>query len=90
MNGDGAGTDSSSLHKEVLATMPTDLQPIRDVSDLRRGERLDIHQFGFPTYSGIVVATMPLFQVVWIRDPRTGERKMLSAYDCRLRRPRHP
>ncbi len=60
------------------------------LSDLRRGERLDIHQVGFPTYSGIVVATMPMFQVVWIRDPRTGARKMLSAHDCRLRRPWRP
>lgn len=69
--------------------MPTDLRPIRDVSDLRRGECLDIHQFGFPTYSAVVVATMPKFQVVWIRNPKTGERKMLSAHDCQLRRPHH-
>lgn len=60
------------------------------LSEPRRGERLDIHQFGFPTYSGIVVATMPMSQIVWIRDPRTGERKTLSAYDCRLRRPWRP
>lgn len=67
--------------------MLTDLRPVRDVSTLHRGDRLDIHQFGFPTYSGVVVATLPRFNVVWIRDTSTGERRMLCAEDCQLRRP---
>jgi hypothetical protein len=67
--------------------MPTDLRPVRDVSTLQRGDRLDVHRFGFPTYSGTVVATLPRFNVVWIRDTRTGERQMLCADDCQLRHP---
>ncbi|MHC5560949.1 hypothetical protein [Kocuria sp. U4B] len=67
--------------------MPADLRPIHDVSTLQRGDHLEIHQFGFPSYSGIVVATMPKLKVVWIKDTRTGERKMLCADDHQLRRP---
>ncbi|MEX5301350.1 hypothetical protein [Kocuria sabuli] len=70
--------------------MLTDLRPVRDVSTLHCGDHLDIHRFGFPTYSGTVLATMPRLNVVWIRDIRTGERQMLCADDCQLRRPRHP
>jgi hypothetical protein len=68
--------------------MLTDLRPVRDVSTLQRGDHLDVHRFGFPTYSGTVLATMPRLNVVWIRDTVTGERRMLCADDCRLRRSR--
>jgi hypothetical protein len=70
--------------------VPADLQPIRDVSTLQRGDHLDIHRFGYPTYSGTVVATMPKFKVVWVRATTTGERIMLCADDCQLRRLLHP
>lgn len=65
--------------------MPADLHPIRDVSTLHPGDHLDIHQFGYPAYSGTVVATMPKFKVVWIRATTTGERRMLCADDYQLR-----
>ncbi|MFW3385154.1 UNVERIFIED_CONTAM: hypothetical protein RF648_04040 [Kocuria sp. CPCC 205274] len=70
--------------------MPADLHPVRDVSTLQRGDRLDVHQFGFPAYHGVVVATMPQFKVVWIRATATGERRMLCADDYQLRRLQRP
>lgn len=69
--------------------MPDDLHPIRDVSTLQRGDHLNIHRFGYPTYSGTVVATMPELKVVWIRATITEERKMPCADDY-LFRPLEP
>ena len=68
--------------------MATDLRPIHDVSTLQRGDRLDVHQFGYPTYSGTVLATMPKFKVVWIQHCTPGDRRMLCVEDCQLRHPR--
>lgn len=66
--------------------MLNDLRPVRDVSVLRRGELLEVHRFGFPAYSGTILATMPKLNIVWIRTTDTGERKMLCADECQMRR----
>lgn len=70
--------------------MPADLHPLSDVSTLQRGDRLEVRRFGFPAYTGIVLATMPELKVVWIRATATGERRMLCADDYQLRRAQCP
>ncbi|MFC4905549.1 hypothetical protein [Kocuria oceani] len=45
---------------------------------LRKGETVEVHSPGYPPYCGHVEESMPSLNVVWIRELRTGERKMLS------------
>jgi hypothetical protein len=51
---------------------------------LRPGDRLEIRSPGYPAYTGLVEDSMPLLDVVWIRDLITGERKMLSTAEHRM------
>ncbi|MCG2621972.1 hypothetical protein LVY72_08585 [Arthrobacter sp. I2-34] len=45
---------------------------------LRQGDHVDIHSNGNFRCSGYVEDLMPQLRIVWIRDLRTGERKMLA------------
>lgn len=55
--------------------------PAQDTSIPRPGDPIDIHVPGGPRYSGFVEDCVPHLNVVWIRDVRTGERKMLCTDD---------
>jgi hypothetical protein len=46
---------------------------------LQRGQSVEVHSKGYPPYVGLVEESMPGLNVVWIRNPRTGERRMLLA-----------
>jgi hypothetical protein len=47
------------------------------IVQLRQGDRVKIQSPGYPPYHGLVEDSMPALDVVWIRELRTGERKML-------------
>ncbi|MEZ2391824.1 hypothetical protein AB6813_20220 [bacterium RCC_150] len=53
-----------------------------DTAALRPGDHVAIHGNGPVTYCGYVEETMPQFNIVWIREKRTGERKILFTDEC--------
>lgn len=57
--------------------MSTAPRPIRDLSELQPGDSVDVYSDKNRHYSGLVEETMPEFNVVWIRNSRTGERKIV-------------
>ncbi|MCG2623060.1 hypothetical protein LVY72_14245 [Arthrobacter sp. I2-34] len=55
-----------------------------DSAALQHGDRVDVHGNGYIYCSGYVEDTLPQFNVVWVRDLRTGERRMLFTNECRI------
>ncbi|GLB68761.1 hypothetical protein [Arthrobacter mangrovi] len=53
-----------------------------DSAVLRPGDRIDVHRSGYVPRSGYVEDTMPQLNIVWIREVRTGERRMISTDEC--------
>ena len=53
---------------------------------LLHGDLIEVEENGGTSYSGYVEDTLPQIDIVWIRDLRTGERRMLSTEDCRIYR----
>ena len=53
---------------------------------LRRGERVDVHETGKVPSNGFIEETMPELNIVWLRDLRTGERRILFTDECDLYR----
>lgn len=59
-----------------------------DSAALRLGDRVEyVHGNGHTRYIGYVEDTMPQLNIVWIREIRTGERRMLSTDECHIYRP---
>ena len=61
--------------------------PISDPSHLSTGERIDVHSWDAILCKGLVEEVMPKLRVVWVRDLRTGERKMFCTDEHQIRRP---
>ncbi|MFE4229992.1 hypothetical protein ACFRJ8_19135 [Arthrobacter sp. NPDC056886] len=57
-----------------------------DSAALRPGDHIDVHVDEHTRYSAYVDDTMPQLNIVWIRELRTGERRMLSTDEHRLYR----
>lgn len=51
---------------------------------LRRGDHVDVRGTGNVHYNGYVEDTMPQLNIVWVREQRTGERKMLLTDECHI------
>ncbi|GAB2603694.1 hypothetical protein GCM10009696_06520 [Kocuria himachalensis] len=60
--------------------------PIKDLESLRPGDRVDVHQRETLICSGHIEERMLALRVVWIRDGRTGERKMFCTDEHQIRR----
>jgi hypothetical protein len=58
-----------------------------DSAAFRLGDRVDVHRNGHSHYIAYVEDTMPQLNIVWIREMRTGERRMLSTDECHIYRP---
>jgi hypothetical protein len=65
----------------MVATTPL----ITDPSRLRPGDRVDVHSWDSVLCKGRVEAIMSKMRVVWLRDLRTGERKMFCTDEHQLR-----
>jgi hypothetical protein len=48
------------------------------------GARVQVHSPGFPPYLAIVDGVMPSFRFAWVRDLRTGDRRMLCVDEHQL------
>lgn len=51
---------------------------------LNRGDYVVVQGNEYLHYNGYVEDTMPAQDIVWIRERRTGERKMFFANECRI------
>lgn len=67
--------------------MVTIASGVSDVSLLKEGERIDVRCEDVVLCSGLVEEVMPKLGVVWVRDLRTGERKMFCADEHQIFRP---
>ncbi|NMR32238.1 hypothetical protein [Crystallibacter degradans] len=61
----------------------TDNTGTLDSTTFRSGDRVDIRWNGHSS-NGYVEDAMPQLNVVWIRDLRTGERRMLSTDEYQI------
>lgn len=52
---------------------------------LRTGNRIEVWSHGSLRYSGWVEELAPKLGVVWIRETRTGERKLISTEEHSIR-----
>jgi hypothetical protein len=68
----GNGTMTDNTDSALVATA------------LRSGDRVEVRGNGHTHYSGYVEDTMPQLNIVWVRERRTGERRMLSTDECRI------
>ncbi|NKX56581.1 hypothetical protein [Arthrobacter mobilis] len=55
-----------------------------DAAALGPGDHVEVHGNGHIRYSGYIEDTMPQLNIVWIRELRTGERRMLFTDECRI------
>lgn len=67
--------------------MTNDADGALDPAIIRHGDRVDVHGNGHTRCSGYVEDMFPQMNIVWIRELRTGERRMLSTDEYRIYRP---
>lgn len=58
---------------------------IQDLTQVRPGDLLEAVSQGVVHHQGVVEDTAPAVGVVWVRDARIGERKMLATDNFELR-----
>ncbi|AUI53820.1 hypothetical protein [Arthrobacter crystallopoietes] len=57
-----------------------------DSDALRPGDHVEILGNEHLHYNAYVEDTLPQFNIAWVREQRTGERKMLFTNECRILR----
>jgi hypothetical protein len=62
---------------ERLLVMNEEPNPVIDLSQLRAGETVLVQSPGRFSYAGVVDEVMPQFSLVWVREARTAERKLV-------------
>ena len=58
---------------------------VHDLHSMRAGDHVEVWDRPVLRYCGRVEESVPRLNVVWIRETRTGQRKMVTADDCCLR-----
>ncbi|MDQ0691340.1 hypothetical protein [Arthrobacter sp. W4I7] len=64
--------------------MTSDSLRLADCATLRPGDLVEVQETGHVPCRGVVEDTLPQFNIVWLRDKRTGERRMLFTTECRI------
>ncbi|AUI53776.1 hypothetical protein [Arthrobacter crystallopoietes] len=57
-----------------------------DSAALRPGDHVEVRGNEHLHYKAYVEDTLPQFNIAWVREQRTGERKMLFTNECRILR----
>lgn len=60
--------------------------PIKDPAALRRGDLVEVHKWDTVICIGRIEDRMTALCVLWVRDQRTGERKMFCTNEHLIRR----
>jgi hypothetical protein len=70
--------------KKGNGTMTHNTGPGLDTAVLEHGDLVAVHGDEQLPYGGYVDDTFPQLNIVWIRELRTGECRMLSTNECRI------
>jgi hypothetical protein len=87
---DADASDTTYTHRLIgkpekgSGTMTDNTDSVLGSGALQHGDHVTVHGNGQIRYSGYVDDTMPLLNIVWIRELRTGERKMFSTDECHI------
>lgn len=66
--------------------MSENLGDALDSTAIQPGDFVNVHSDGHSPYGGYVEEVSPPLNIIWVRELRTWERKMISTCECHIYR----